>query len=61
MRLPFLNRSEELSRLQRLLAGTEGALGVLYGRRRLGKSRLLEQTLPALRCVYYVGPPFLNS
>jgi len=55
MRLPFLDRSEELSRLQSLLARREGTLGVLYGRRRLGKSRLLQQTLPASRSVYYVG------
>jgi len=55
MRLPFLNRSEEVSRLQSLLSGADSALGVLYGRRRLGKSRLLQQTLPASRSVYYVG------
>ena len=55
MKLPFLDRSEELSRLRNLLARKEGTLGILYGRRRLGKSRLLEQTLPPSRSVYYVG------
>jgi hypothetical protein len=55
MRLPFLDRLEELSRLESLLDRTEGSLGVLYGRRRLGKSRLLQQTLPPSRSVYYVG------
>lgn len=55
MRLSFLDRSEELTRLQNLLARTEGSLGVLYGRRRLGKSRLLAETLPPSRSVYYVG------
>ena len=55
MMLPFLDRSEEMSRLAGLLAAPHGTLGVLYGRRRLGKSRLLEQTLPPSRSVYYVG------
>jgi AAA+ ATPase superfamily predicted ATPase len=55
MRLPFLDRSDELSRIKTLLDRTDGTLGILYGRRRLGKSRLLEQTLPPTRSVYYVG------
>lgn len=55
MQLPFLDRLEELSRLKKLLARREGSLGVLHGRRRLGKSRLLRQILPQRRSVYYVG------
>ncbi|MFQ5742589.1 MAG: ATP-binding protein [Acidobacteriota bacterium] len=55
MRLPFLNRDEEVSRLERLVARREGCLGVLYGRRRCGKSRLLREILPGGRAVYYVG------
>lgn len=55
MKLPFLDRAEEAARLTRLIARTEGSLGVLYGRRRCGKSRLLQETLPATRTVYYVG------
>lgn len=54
-RLPFLDRAEESRRLLRLLAGKEGALAVLYGRRRCGKSRLLREILPRERSVYYVG------
>ncbi len=55
MRLPFLDRVEERTRLQSLLDQTHGSLGVLYGRRRLGKSRLLEESLPIKQSVYYVG------
>jgi hypothetical protein len=55
MRLPFLDRSEELARLKTLLARTDGTLGVLYGRRRLGKSRLLEQT--GIRCPSSISTP----
>jgi uncharacterized protein len=54
-RLPFLDRDEEAARLRRLVEGREGSLGVLYGRRRCGKSRLLREVLPAERAVYYVG------
>jgi AAA+ ATPase superfamily predicted ATPase len=55
MKLPFLDRQEEASRLRRLLGRAEGSLGVVYGRRRCGKSRLLREILPPARTVYYVG------
>lgn len=55
MRLPFLDRQEETARLRRLVERSEGSLGVLYGRRRCGKSRLLREILPRERSVYYVG------
>ncbi len=54
-RLPFLDRNEEAARLRRLLGSREGSMGVLYGRRRCGKSRLLREVLPVERSVYYVG------
>ena len=41
MRLSFLDRREELSRLLALLWHRDRGLGVLYGRRRCGKSRLV--------------------
>jgi AAA+ ATPase superfamily predicted ATPase len=37
----FLNRAEELARLDRLMARGGFGLAVIYGRRRLGKTRLL--------------------
>ncbi|MFL6232726.1 MAG: ATP-binding protein [Thermoanaerobaculia bacterium] len=55
MKLPFLNRDEETARLARLVESREGSLGVLYGRRRCGKSRLLREILPPERSIYYVG------
>jgi uncharacterized protein len=37
----FLNRTEEMERLDRLASREEGGLAVVYGRRRIGKTRLL--------------------
>jgi AAA+ ATPase superfamily predicted ATPase len=55
MKLPFLDRHEEASRFRRLIDRSEGSLGVVYGRRRCGKSRLLREILPPGQSVYYVG------
>jgi len=55
MRLEFLNREEELLRLERAFAKPEGNLVCLYGRRRCGKSRLLREALKGRDAVYYVG------
>jgi hypothetical protein len=55
MKLPFLDRQEEAARFRRLLDRAEGSLGVVYGRRRCGKSRLLREVLAPGRAVYYVG------
>ena len=43
MRLQFLDRDKEIGRLRRALAADEPAFVVLYGRRRCGKSTLLQQ------------------
>src|SRR3990172_8022275 len=55
MKLAFIDRAEELARLAGLLARREGSLGVLYGRRSCGKSRLIREVLSAGQAVYYVG------
>lgn len=39
--MKFIDRSEEMERLGRLSRRNDGALAVVYGRRRLGKTRLL--------------------
>ena len=39
---PFFNRDDEQRRLQRFLANREGGLAVVYGRRRCGKSTLIQ-------------------
>lgn len=49
-----MNRTAELERLSRAFAGTP-SLTVLYGRRRLGKSRLLGEALRRRSHVYFVG------
>jgi hypothetical protein len=54
MRLPFLDREEELGRLRRFLS-RGGGLAVLYGRRRCGKSRLLLEAIPAGRSAHFVA------
>lgn len=43
--MEFLDRIDEKLRLERFLALDEGAVACLYGRRRIGKSRLLEEVL----------------
>ena len=55
MHLPFLDRDEERRRLRALLSGRRSGLAVVYGRRRCGKSRLVQEVLPAGRSVYHVG------
>ncbi len=55
MRLPFLDRREEAARLRRFADETSSSLAVIYGRRRLGKSRLIQETLPEDRTVYYMA------
>lgn len=51
----FLDRTEELARLGALLAKKDGRLAVVYGRRRTGKSRLVQEALRGRPAVYYVG------
>jgi len=53
--LRFLDREEELSRLGRALENGESALVCLYGRRRCGKTRLIQEGLKERRAAYYVG------
>ena len=43
--MEFLDRIDERRRLERFLALDEGAVACLYGRRRIGKSRLLDEVL----------------
>ncbi|MBT9558992.1 MAG: ATP-binding protein, partial [Myxococcales bacterium] len=51
---PFLNRVRELARLRK--AFDAGApLVTVYGRRRLGKSRLLREALGGRQGVYFAG------
>ena len=40
--MKFLDREDELDRLDRLALRRDGGLAVVYGRRRIGKTKLLE-------------------
>lgn len=51
----FLNRQQELARLSRFAASEEGGLAVLYGRRRVGKTRLLLEWVKQHDGVYTVA------
>lgn len=55
MALPFLNRTAELARLERTFSLREGTLSVIYGRRRVGKSRLIREALAGRASAYYVA------
>jgi len=51
----FLDRKAELGRLDALIRGPEGRLAVLYGRRRVGKTRLLLEWTERHRGLYTVA------
>lgn len=55
MRLSFLNRDNERGRLRRAFQAEHGSFCCVYGRRRCGKSRLLNETLKEVRHTYYVA------
>ena len=55
MKLSFLNRTAELKRLQKALTAKNSSLVCLYGRRRCGKSRLLQRALNHYPHVYFIG------
>jgi uncharacterized protein len=55
MKLPFLNRTAELDRLKKTFDAKTPSLVCLYGRRRSGKSRLLQQALKDRPHVYFSG------
>ena len=45
MTAPFLSRADEQKRLRRAMNAPGGALAVIYGRRRCGKSTLLQHVI----------------
>lgn len=51
----FLNRTDELTRLDRLVRSSEGGLAVVSGRRRVGKTRLLIEWTRRHRGLYFVA------
>lgn len=51
----FVNRREEMARLERLATVKEGGLAVVYGRRRIGKTRLLLEWCARCEGLYTVA------
>ncbi len=54
MRLPFLNRIKEIKRLKNAINSDHPVFIAVYGRRRCGKSRLLQQVVKS-KDIYYVA------
>src|SRR5688572_21284405 len=55
MEPPFLGRARELSVLEELASSSRAELFVLYGRRRVGKTELLQQLCRGRRAVYFLA------
>jgi AAA+ ATPase superfamily predicted ATPase len=55
--MEFLDRDEEIGRLNRLAKARGGGLAVLYGRRRIGKTRLLLEWSARHHGLYSVADP----
>ena len=53
--MPFIDREEELRFLEEQYASHEAALVVVYGRRRLGKTTLLERFLQEKPAIYFLA------
>lgn len=53
--MKFINRTQELTRLNSLIRQSEGSLAVIWGRRRIGKTRLLLEWVHKYRGVYYTA------
>lgn len=53
VRRSFIGREREIFALQRKLGASQAALIIVYGRRRVGKSTLLQHALRRLDAVYY--------
>jgi AAA+ ATPase superfamily predicted ATPase len=53
--LPFLDRVQELARLRRVIESRDGGLVCAWGRRRLGKSRLLQEAVRGRAAAWCVG------
>src|SRR5688572_27802207 len=51
----FVGRTQELAQLREFLARPEAGLAVIYGRRRVGKSRLIAETLQGLDILSFEG------
>src|SRR2546421_8701154 len=52
---PFVNRDRELNSLERWWSSPQGSLGLVWGRRRVGKSALLQRFARTRRSVFHTA------
>jgi len=55
VKLSFIDRIDEQKRLKRALMNASGSLIVIYGRRRCGKSTLIQKISVGLDSIYYLA------
>lgn len=53
--MKFVNRQQELARLNRLVKSDEAGLAIVWGRRRMGKTRLLLEWVEKHQGIYYTA------
>lgn len=53
----FIGRNYELGQLKRLVSKKSASLAVVYGRRRVGKSRLISEFTKSLNSYHFIGLP----
>src|SRR5947209_8306945 len=53
--MKFINRQQELLRLDRLAVSSEASLVVVWGRRRIGKTRLLLEWVHKHKGIYFTA------
>ncbi|RMH78535.1 MAG: ATP-binding protein, partial [Calditrichaeota bacterium] len=58
--IPFINRERELDFLEKQYAQSEAALIILYGRRRVGKTRLLREFVRGKPHLYFLADDQLS-
>ena len=53
--MSFIGRTQELSKLKRLISSDDMSMALIYGRRRVGKSELVKQALKEsdIPAIYY--------
>ncbi len=53
--MSFIGRTQELSKLKRLMSSDDMSMALIYGRRRVGKSELVKQALKEseIPAIYY--------
>jgi AAA+ ATPase superfamily predicted ATPase len=51
----FVNRERELAELERWFSGSRGRFGLVWGRRRVGKTSLLERFAGPKRTVFHTA------